>query len=338
MAGGSRTRPLAVRSGGAWRITRCIGAAVNAGRLRCSALVHALIRPFVAPCRPGASPLAVWRRVPPRVAAGRRISPRACGLLAVGVWLAAGGSGAAALGQPERAARTGMSAYRAGDFETAAGAFAGAAELRPGNAGLLYNAGAAAYRLGSYGAARRLLQAAINNAAEDRLAAAGHLAVGHSWMAEAEQLAQTDPAAAMAALESAIKGYERTLRLAGDHDAAAYHLEQARTLLDELRRQMAQQENESHDDGEQQQQPQGQQQQQPQDGSEQGADQQQQQQQAPPQDQGPQDAGTRQESADAPRSDEEADAVARQIIAAEEALAAMMERRRQQVEPVARDW
>lgn len=290
MAGGSRTRPLALRSG------------------------HA--------------------------AAGRRISLRACCLMAVAGWLAVGGSGAAALGQPERVARIGMSAYHAGDFEAAADAFAGAAELRPGNPGLLYNAGAAAYRLGSYGAARRLLQAAINNAAEDRLAAAGHLAVGHSWMAEAEQLAQTDPAGAMAALESAIKSYERTLRLAGDHDAAAYHLEQARTLLDELRRQMAQQENESQDNGEQQQQPQGQgqqQQQERQDGSEQGADQQQEQ-PAPPQDQGQQDSGAQQEMADAPRSDEEADAVARQIIAAEEALAAMMERRRQQMEPVARDW
>lgn len=282
--------------------------------------------------------LQACRPVTAPAAAGTRAGPRALCLLAVAGWLAVGGSGAAALGQPERAARTGMSAYHAGDFETAAGAFAAAAELRPGNAGLLYNAGAAAYRLGSFGAARRLWQAAINNAAEDRLAAAGHLAVGHSWMAEAEQLAQTDPAGAMAALESAIKSYERTLRLAGDHESAAYHLERARALLDELRRQMAQQEADSQDDGEQQQQPQGQapqQQQEQQDGSEQGADQQQ---QASPQDQGQHDFGAQQETADAPRSDEEADAVARQIIAAEEALAAMMERRRQQMEPVARDW
>ena len=258
-------------------------------------------------------------------------------LLAVAVWLAGGGGGAAAVGQPERAARTGMAAYRGGDFETAAGAFAAAAELRTGNAGLWYNAGAAAYRLGSYGAARRLLQSAINSAADDRLAAAGHLAIGHSWMAEAEQLAQADPAAEMAALEAAIKSYERTLRLAADHDAAAYHLEQARTLLDDLRRQREQQATDSQDGGEQ---PQGQQQEQQQqqerqDGPEQGSDQQQ---QPPPRDQGQQDAGVRQETAEAPRSEEDADAVARQIIAAEEALAAMMERRRLQMEPVARDW
>ena len=291
---------------------------------------------------PGAT---VWRSGSrARGTPARRIGAPVFGLLAVGAWLAAGGGGAAAVGQPERAARTGMAAYRGGDFETAAGAFAGAAELRPGNAGLWYNAGAAAYRLASYGAARRLLQAAINSAAEDRLAAAGHLVVGHSWMAEAEPLAQTDPAAAMAALEAAIKSYERTLRLAGDHDAAAYHLERARTLLDELRRQREQQETDSQDDGEQGQgQGQGQQQEQPQqqpqrqDGSEQGPDQTQQP-QAPPPDQGQQDAGMRQETAEESRSEEDADAVARQIIADEEALAAMMEQRRLQMEPVARDW
>ena len=266
----------------------------------------------------------------------RRIGAPVFSLLAVAVWLCAGGGGAAAVGQPERAARTGMAAYRGGDFETAAGAFAAAAELRTGNAGLWYNAGAAAYRLGGYGAARRLLQSAINSAADDRLAAAGHLAIGHSWMAEAEQLVQADPGAEMAALEAAIKSYERTLRLAADHDAAAYHLEQARTLLDDLRRQREQQATDSQDGGEQ---PQGQQQEQQQqqerqDGPEQGSDQQQQ----PPRDQGQQDAGMQQETAEAPRSEGDADAVARQIIAAEEALAAMMERRRLQMEPVARDW
>ncbi|MDE0230545.1 MAG: hypothetical protein OXJ62_16965 [Spirochaetaceae bacterium] len=273
------------------------------------------------------------------------------GMLAVAVWLAVGGGGAAAIGQPERAARAGMAAYRGGDFETAASAFTGAAELRPGNAGLLYNAGAAAYRLGSYGAARRLLQASINGADDDRLAAAGHLAVGHSWMAEAEQLAQTDPAAVPAALEAAIKSYERTLRLNGDRVQAAYHLERARAMLDELRRQMAQDSTDSQDNGAQRQQQEQsrqqqeqQQEQQEQQEAESGQDPdqpqqgQQQQQGAPPQDAGEQDTGTQEEMAADLRSDEEADAVARQIIAAEEALAAMMERRRQEMEPVARDW
>lgn len=271
-----------------------------------------------------------------------------CCLLAVAGWLTAGGGSAAALGQPERAARTGMAAYRAGDYESAAGAFASAAELRPGNAGLLYNAGAAAYRLGSYGAARRLLQAAIGNAAEQRLAAAGHLAVGHSWMAEAEQLVQADPAAAVAALEAAIGSYERTLRLDRDHDAAAYHLERARALLDELRRQMDRQGGDSQDNGEQQQQQQEQNQSRQQQNQEQQAgespqepDQQQpsdQQQQQGPQNQRGQDDGMQQQSAEETPSEEEADAVARQIIADEEALAALMERRRQETEPVARDW
>ena len=285
----------------------------------------------------------------PRPNRGRRINSPVYGMLLAAVWLAVGGGGAAAIGQPERAARAGMAAYRGGDFEAAAGAFTGAAELRPGNAGLLYNAGAAAYRLGSYGVARRLLQASISGAADDRLAAAGHLAMGHSWTEEAEQLAETDPAAAMAALEAAITSYERTLRLNGDRDEAAYHLERARAMLDELRRQMAQDSTDSQDGGEQRQQQQDQQgqqqtpQQQDQQGTESGQqpDQQQQElqeQQAPPQDAAQQDAGTQQETAAQPRSDDAADAVARQIIAAEEALAAMMERRRQEMEPVAREW
>ena len=158
-------------------------------------------------------------------------------------------------------------------------------------------------------------------------------------MAEAEPLSQGDPAGAMAALESAIKSYERTLRLAGDHDAAAYHLEQARALLDELRRQMAQDGADSQEDGEQQRQ--GPQQQDQQERSEREPDQQQQEQQqqeAPPQGQGQQEADMPQQTAEGPHSEEDADALARQIIAAEEALAAMMERRRQEMEPVARDW
>ena len=274
--------------------------------------------------------------------------PSGCAVLAVVVWLVAGGGNAAAIGQPERAARAGMTAYRAGDFETSAGAFAAAAELRHGNARLWYNAGAAAYRLGSYGVARRLLQASINGGAEHRLAAAAHLAVGHSWMAEAEPLAGTDPAAAMTALESAIQSYERALRLDRADGEAAYHLERARILLDELRQQVAQEGSEPQDNGGQQQQQQSPPPPEQQNGeSAQGAENQQsqqeeeeeqQQQQSAPQDEDQQDADMRQETAEGPRSNEDAGALARQIIAAEEALAAMMERRRREMEPVAQDW
>ena len=113
-------------------------------------------------------------------------------LLAVAAWLGAAGS-AAAIGQPERAIRNAMQSYRAGDFEAAAGAFADAADLRPDNARLLYNAGAAAYRHGDLSGARHLLQESINSGASDQLATAGHLALGHTWMAEAEQLAEAGP-------------------------------------------------------------------------------------------------------------------------------------------------
>ena len=258
-------------------------------------------------------------------------------LLAVVVWLGVSGS-AAAIGQPERAIRNAMQAYRAGDFEAAAGAFAGAAELRPGNAGLLYNAGAAAYRHGDLRGARRLLQESINSGASDQLATAGHLALGHTWMAEAEQLAETGPATALPALEGAIESYQRTLRMAPRHDAAAYHLEQARAWLAELQQQQQQQQNQQQSQGDQGQQPE-------QEGDQGQRDQQQQ----ADQEQQPQqpDAGGADQSEAAPapeataengQPEQDADAIARQIIDAEEAIAALLDRRRRQLEPVARDW
>ena len=257
-------------------------------------------------------------------------------LLTVAVWLGAGGS-AAAIGQPERAFRSAMHAYRAGDYQTAAEAFANAADLRPGNAKLLYNAGAAAYRQGDLSRARRLLQESLNKGASEQLATAGHLALGHTWMAEAEQLAETGPAAPLPALEGAIERYERTLRMAPEHEAAAYHLEQARAWLDELRRQQQQSQEQSQgeqerppeQDGQQEQpvqpqQPPGQEQQ-PQQSESGGAEQ-------------PEAAESPAATAEGRQTEQDADDVAQQIIAAEEAVAALLDRRRRQLEPVARDW
>ena len=262
--------------------------------------------------------------------------PRRLCLLAVAVWLGASGS-AAAIGQPERAIRTAMQAYRAGDFEAAAGAFADAADLRPDNARLLYNAGAAAYRHGDLSGARHLLQESINSGASDQLATAGHLALGHTWMAEAEQLAETGPATALPALEGAIESYQRTLRMAPRHEAAAHHLEQARAWLAELQQQ--QQQNQQQSQGDQGQQPE-------QEGDQEQRDQQQQQADQEQQPQQPDPGGADQsEAAPAPAAtadggppEQDADAIARQIIDAEEAIAALLDRRSRQLEPVARDW
>ena len=262
--------------------------------------------------------------------------PRRLCLLAVAVWLGASGS-AAAIGQPERAIRNAMQAYRAGDFEAAAGAFADAADLRPDNARLLYNAGAAAYRHGDLSGARHLLQESINSGASDQLATAGHLGLGHTWMAEAEQLAEAGPGAALPALEGAIESYQRTLRMAPTHDAAAYHLEQARAWLAELQQQ--QQQHQQQSQGDQGQQPE-------QEGDQEQREQQQQQADQEQQPQQPDAGGADQsESAPAPAAtaeggppEQDADAIARQIIAAEEAIAALLDRRRRQLEPVARDW
>ena len=243
---------------------------------------------------------------------GQRRKSSALVLLAAVCWLGAGDSPLQAAGRPERAARDGLAAYRAGDYAASAEAFGAAAELRPGVPELLYDAGIAAYRLGDYGTAQAMLQPAINTAARPELAAAGHLALGNIRMREAQQLMEQNPAAAVPALESGIASFERALRVAPDYPAAAHNLELARVMLHELRQQQPPPQPEQQE-GEQA--PAA-----PQDGAS----------EAPP------PAGTEEnQPAQAPEPD--ADLLARQIIAAEEANAELR-RRRSRLQPVPRDW
>ena len=251
-------------------------------------------------------------------------SARIVFLLSVLCWLGAGAAAASAAGRPERAARDGLAAYRAGDFGVALDAFGTAAQLRPRVPELLYDTGVSAYQLGDYDTARALLRPAINAATRPELAAAGHLALGNIGMREAQQLLQQDPAAAIPALEGGIASFERALRVDPDYAAAAHNLELARVLLDELRQQQQQQQQQSQQrdaggqDQQQHEQPEGQQPE-----------------SAPRDDEGP--------TAPTPGSQEEQqapadDLLARQIIAAEEANAELRRRRQLQLLPVQRDW
>ena len=271
----------------------------------------------------------VERRCRRRNGAGARIAL----LVVVLCWLGAGAAAVSAAGRPERAARDGLAAYRAGDYAAAVDAFGTAAQLRPRVPELLYDAGVSAYQLGDYDTARGMLRPAINAATRPELAAVGHLALGNIGMREAQQLLQQDPAAAVAALEEGIASFERALRVDPDYGAAAHNLELARVLLDELRQQQQQQQQQSpqKDTGEQDQQPQSQQEgQQPESATRDdgGA--------TPP-------ASGSQEEQPAPAfpgaEDERMDdLLARQIIAAEEANAELRRRRRLQLLPVQRDW
>ena len=252
-------------------------------------------------------------------------------LLSVLCWLGAGAAAASAAGRPERAARDGLAAYRAGDFAAALDAFGSAAQLRPRVPELLYDAGVSAYRLGDYDTARAMLRPAINAATRPELAAAGHLALGNVGMREAQQLLQQDPAAAAPALEEGIASFERALRVDPDYEAAAHNLELARVLLDELRQQQQQspqQDSAGQDQPRQQHEQQEGQQPEP----------------APRDDEGPAPpASGSQEEQPAPAppegEDERADdLLARQIIAAEEANAELRRRRQLQLVPVQRDW
>ena len=259
-------------------------------------------------------------------------------LLSVLCWLAAGAATASAAGRPERAVRDGLAAYRAGDYAAAVDAFGTAAQMRPGVPELLYDAGVSAYQLGDYNGARAMLRPAISGATRPELAAAGHLALGNIGLREAQQLLQQAPAAAIPALEEGIASFERALRVDPDYAAAAHNLELARVLLDELRQQQQQQQQSPQEDSggqDQQQQHEQQEGQQPRS--------------APRDDEGPTPtASGSQEEQPAPHGSEDermdatprqdADLLARQIIAAEEANAELRRQRQLQLLPVQRDW
>ena len=254
-------------------------------------------------------------------------------LLSVLCWLGAGAVAAGAAGRPERAARDGLAAYRAGDFAAALEAFGTAAQLRPRVPELLYDTGVSAYRLGDYDTARALLRPAINAARRPELAAAGHLALGNIGMREAQQLLQHDPAAAIPALEGGIASFERALRVDPGSTAAAHNLELARVLLDELRQQQQQQQQQQspqQDSGEQDQQHEQQEGQQPESAPRDDE------RPTPPQSGSPEE----QPAPAAPGAEDERmdDLLARQIIAAEEANAELRRRRQLQLLPVQRDW
>ena len=262
-------------------------------------------------------------------------------LLSVLCWLGAGAATVSAAGRPERAARDGLAAYGAGDYAAAVDAFGAAAQLRPRVPELLYDAGVSAYQLGDYATARAMLQPAISGASRAELAAAGHLALGNIGMREAQQLLQQNPAAAIPALESGIASFERALRVDPDYTAAAHNLELARVLLDELRQQQQQQQSPQQDPGGQDQPQQSEQQEgqpppsAPQDDEgpappESGSEQQQQQPAPAP------DGGQEEPMESTPQQD--ADQLARQIIAAEEANAELRRRRQLHLLPVQRDW
>ena len=254
-------------------------------------------------------------------------------LLAVLCWLSAGAAPLAAAGRPERAARDGLAAYRAGDYAAALEAFGSAAELRPGVPELLYDAGISAYQLGDYAAARVLLQPAINHATRSELVAAGHLAMGNIDLREAQQLLQQDPAAAAAALEHGIANFERALRVAPGYAAAAQNLELARVLLDEMRRQQPppqQQDAGAPDQSQQDQQESAQSPAEPQDAGAAAAP------SGGAGNEPPPDPGLTEGGEMPPEQD--GDRLAQQIIAAEAANAELRRQRHSRLQPVPRDW
>ena len=149
-----------------------------------------------------------------------------------------------AVGVPERAERDGRQAFGDGRFDDAAGAFGAAAEARPGVPELLYDGGISAYRAGDLEGAAGLLRQAVEAAGRPELAAAGHFALGNLGVRAVEQAmaaqggAPADPQAALDGLTAAAQSYRRALDLQPDWEDAAHNLEATRLRLQQLLQQL----------------------------------------------------------------------------------------------------
>lgn len=242
---------------------------------------------------------------------------------------------ARAVGVPERAERDGRQAFADGRFMDAAGAFGAAAEARPGVAELLYDGGISAYRAGDLENAAGLLRQAVEQAGRPELAAAGHFALGNLGVRGVEQMlaaqgsSPADPQA-IDDLTAAAQSYRRALDLHPDWEDAAHNLEATRLRLQWLLEQLPPPE-QSGGEPQEQQRSAGQAAQ----GTE-GEGEEREQEQAPRAGAFPR---REPQPADQEEDDElDPDELARAIIAEEEERA---ERRRQEqlrTEPVERDW
>ena len=245
---------------------------------------------------------------------------------------------ARAVGVPERAERDGRQAFADGRFMDAAGAFGAAAEARPGVAELLYDGGISAYRAGDLESAAGLLRQAVEQAGRPELAAAGHFALGNLGVRGVEEMlaeqggAPVDPQAAIDGLTAAAQSYRRALDLHPDWEDAAHNLESTRLRLQHLLEQLPPPEQSGGGPQEQQQGSAGQAAQ----GSE-GEGEEQEQEQAPQP-----GASPAEEQEPPPTGQEEdelePDELARAIIAEEEERAEQRRQDQLRTEPVERDW
>ena len=241
---------------------------------------------------------------------------------------------ARAVGVPEQAERDGRQAFADGRFADAVGAFGAAAEARPGVAELLYDGGISAYRAGDLENAAGLLRQAVEQARRPELQAAGHFALGNLGVRGVEQMladqdgAPADPQAAVAGLTAAANSYRRALDLHPDWEDAAHNLEATRLRLQQLLQQLPPPE---QSEGSQEQQGQ-----QRLDQSQQGTEGEEEEQEQSPQDAGP--AQEPQPAVGQEDDELEPDELARAIIAEEEERAERRRQEQLRTEPVERDW
>ncbi len=245
---------------------------------------------------------------------------------------------ARAVGVPERAERDGRQAFADGRFMDAAGAFGAAAEARPGVAELLYDGGISAYRAGDLESAAGLLRQAVEQAGRPELAAAGHFALGNLGVRGVEEMlaeqggSLADPQAAIDGLTAAAQSYRRALDLHPDWEDAGHNLESTRLRLQHLLEQLPPPEQSGSGPQEQQQGSAGQ--------AAQGSDGEGEEQE---QEQAPQAGASPAEEQEPPPTGQEEDELepdelARAIIAEEEERAEQRRQDQLRTEPVERDW
>jgi Ca-activated chloride channel family protein len=204
--------------------------------------VHAAETPSTAP-----DPSAVGAVAMRRVGARRIAVPTLVALIALGGLLRAPFAHASS---PSAAA---AAAYGQGNYAAAAKDYAAAAAHTPQQPLLQFNAGAAAYKAGSYEQAAHAFQASVDAAQSGSAKRLGdqedaYYNLGDSLYRQGEQTEQTDAQQTLTAWTNSLKAYDSALELRPEDADGKFNRDLVKRKLDALKQQQQQQQQQSKQD------------------------------------------------------------------------------------------
>ena len=155
------------------------------------------------------------------------------------LWGAAGG-GARAESAPSLVAK-GNKAYAERRYEEALNAYRQASKAAPEEARIWFNQGDALYRQGKFSEAIDAFEQAAIRSRDRSLEARSKFNQGNASFRQGVQMAQANPAQALASVENSVRFYQDALKLDPGLNDARHNIEVARHVIERLRRQMKQQ-------------------------------------------------------------------------------------------------